>query len=97
MKDSVTIDEVITYLNELITIDTLAMAALIANRVPCNYEMAIHPTVQVHTQHGGYLVGLVGIINGMFGVDDNNWGPITWVFEEDKDQMKLVGVKRTDE
>ena len=97
MKESVTIDDVIVYLNELVELDKPAMAALIANRVPCNQQMADHPTAQVHAQHGGFFIGLVGIINGMFGVNADGWGPITWVFEEDEssEQMIFVGVKRT--
>jgi len=97
-KESVTIDDVIAYLNELVALDKPAMAALIANRVPCNQQMADHPTAQVHAQHGGFFIGLIGIINGMFGVNVDGWGPITWIFEEDEssEAMALIGVGRTD-
>lgn len=82
IKQSVTVDEVIAYLNELIDIDRVAIAALIANRVPCNEELAKHPTVQVYAQHGGYLVGMLGILNGLFGICDDGRGPIAFVFKD---------------
>lgn len=91
----ITSDEAIAYLNELIELDRPAMAALIANRVPCNLALAEHPSCQVATQHGGFQVGLIGVINGLFGVDEmdaRGWGPITWVFDN---KGNLEGVGRT--
>ena len=79
---SVTIDDAIAYLNELIELDRPAMAALIANRVPCNKALADHPTAQVGQRHGGFSIGMLGILNGLFGVDENDWGFITFVFED---------------
>ena len=82
MKEVVSIDDVIAYLNELIEIDRPAIAALIANHVPCNKELANHETVQVLAHHGGYSVGMLGILNGMFGTDDVGWGPIVFTFKD---------------
>jgi hypothetical protein len=87
------IDNVIDYLNEILATDRPAIAALMANRVPCNEQLAEHPTVQVQPQHGGYHVGLLGIINGMFGVDDLSHGLITIVFEDGN----LLKFARTDD
>lgn len=84
IKESVSIDETIALLNELIQIDANAVAALIANRVPCNEEMANHPTVQCGAQHGGFHVGMLGVINGLFGIyEGSGWGPIMFVFDDD--------------
>jgi hypothetical protein len=80
--EHVSVDDVIDYLNDLIQIDKPAVAALVANRVPCNEAMAQHPTVQVAAQNDGFHVGLLGILNGMFGVDEAGWGPIMFVFED---------------
>lgn len=82
MKETITVDHAIEYLNQLLELDKPAIAALLANRVPCNQELANHPTVQASTQHGGYHVGLLGIINGLFGVDEKERGPITLVFDK---------------
>lgn len=87
--ETISIDDAITYLNELIALDKPAIAALIANRVPCNEALANHPTVQVSKQNDGYHVGMLGILNGLFGVDDTEWGPIVFVFE-DGDLQKVV-------
>jgi len=94
VKQKVTLDEAVEYLNELIETDRPAMGALIANRVPCNQKMAEHPTVQVMAQHGGYHVGLIGIINGLFGINQYEWGPIVWEF---KDGSLLKVTKKTDD
>jgi hypothetical protein len=93
LKEQITIDEAIAYLNELIRLDKPAIAALIANRVPCNQELADHPTVQVVAQNEGFHVGMLGIINGMFGADHEGWGPIAFKFENGN----LVGVMRSDQ
>jgi hypothetical protein len=98
IKDSVSIDEVVDLLNELIQIDKPAIAALLANRVPCNAEFADHPTVQCDKWYGGYQVGILGIINGMFGVHEGEWltgwGPITATFDIADGQ--LLDFARTD-
>jgi hypothetical protein len=85
LRPSVTIDDAIAYLNELAVLDKPAIAALIANRVPCNEQLADHPTVQVGAQNGGFWVGMLGILNGLFGTLDNGWGPITFVFDDEGD------------
>ena len=82
IKWDISIEDVVSYLNELIQDDRPAMAALISNRVPCNELLADHPTCQVGKQHGGFHVGMLGVINGMFGTMPDSWGPITFVFKD---------------
>lgn len=97
MKEQITLDEAIAYLDELVTLDTPAMGALIANRVPCNEALADHPAVQASEQHGGFHIGLIDIINGMFGVHDG-WGPITFTFDDgegDTRARNLTGFSRS--
>lgn len=81
IKDSVSIDDTIAFLNELMAIDPDAMAQLCISRVPCNEALADHPTVQVAPEDQGYSVGILGIINGLFGVDGSGWGPIERVID----------------
>jgi hypothetical protein len=83
IKENISIDEVVTLLNEMLSLDIGATAALLANRVPCNSDLVNHPTIQVDTQHGVYFVGLLGVINGLFGVNEDNQGAIGYVFEDD--------------
>ena len=76
LKKQVSSKEVIDYLNQLLKTDRLAVETLFNIRVLCNGRMAKHPTVQVAKFFQRYAVGIVGIINGMFGADKNGWGCI---------------------
>lgn len=82
IKESVTIDEAIDLLNSAIKADKRAMHNLIEARVMCNKELANHPTIQISSYHveGQYVVGLLGILNGLFGIDKRGWGAIAAVF-----------------
>lgn len=75
-------ESLVTYFNQLLAIDRPAIAAMFANRVPCNKAMADHPTVQVTAQHGGYHVGLIGILNGFCGVREDGMGPLCLQWKE---------------
>jgi hypothetical protein len=77
------------YLNGLLLLDRNAIACLIANRVPCNQGLADHPTVQAGAQHGGFHVGLLGILNGLCGVrNGTTTGFINAIFEGDARELK---------
>lgn len=89
------LDQAIESLNNMIETDRLAMHALVETRVPCQ-DMLSHPTVRcVRTEDGkGWEVGLLGILNGLFGaVSSSNLGAITAVFD-DLDMIKYF--RRTD-
>ena len=91
IKASVTIDEVLTILNEAHADDPKAMDALIKARVNCNDKLADHPTIQIGVHHNGYSVGLLGILNGLFGIDSKGSGCIAASYDGDK----LIGfIKR---
>lgn len=96
MREIITIDDAIAVLNEMLDADVAATAALLANRVPCNSTLSDHPGIQVQSQHGAYFVGLMGVINGLFGTYSDGWGPINYVFEEDPsdNKMRLVRFER---
>lgn len=99
-------DDLIAFLNELVAIDPYAVAELLATRVPCNAELAAHPTVQVSTggvntkatfiRPGESRVGALGILNGYCGAIESGehagWGPITAEYEDDC----LMRFRRTD-
>jgi hypothetical protein len=88
MVDLELANRVVLYLNQLTESDRPAIAALITNRVPCNKELASHPTCQVGQQHGGYNVGILGVLNGVCGVYDDGpmkgYGPIAAMFNSGK-------------
>lgn len=97
LRETISIDDAIDFLNELLEIDRVAVHALVSTRMPCNEEMARHPTVQVAVQNGGFYVGPLGVLNGLFGSDEDFWGPIQMVFEDDPDSNfpRLVRFQRT--
>lgn len=85
IKASMTVDEVIAFLNSLLAIDPEAIKNLMWHRVRCNGSMADHPSVQVsaYPDKNKPAVGLLGILNGMFGIDEEGWGQIV-VMSDDK-------------
>jgi len=87
-------DRIITVLNECVALDREALHKLIETRVPCNRALADHPTVQVSSGAPGEFstVGLLGILNGIVGVDSDGWGFIAASFDE---EGKLVKFLRT--
>lgn len=81
IKSSVTPQEVVDFLNELLKVDRLAINAIFNSRVYCNKEMAEHPTVQVGRYEEVTQVGIVGILNGLFDTNDNDYGCISVYIE----------------
>ena len=89
IKESISVDEVIEFMNGLLKIDAEAISQLTEAQVPCNKAMADHPTVQVRAymlprdtaSPTGYSFGLLGILNGLFGVDERGWGNISAIFD----------------
>jgi hypothetical protein len=90
--DRALVDRIIGLLNEMTQADREAVQLLVETRVPCNDALADHPTVQVHSERGRHTVGLLGILNGILGADDEGWGYVCAVFD---DHMQLVNFKPT--
>lgn len=83
--------KIVAFLNELLEIDRPAIAAIIANRVPCGAALADHATVQVVPQHGGFHVGMLGLLNGLCGTMKDGGGPIAALFDKpDGDNVRDV-------
>jgi hypothetical protein len=62
--------ETVDYLNELLALSPEAMDALMKHHVDCEAALADHPTVQavaVQASQPAYVVGVLGIINGLIG------------------------------
>jgi len=79
IRESVTIAECIELLNSAVEADPSALTALTCLRVCCNQRLAGHPSIQVGFGEGsasGFMqVGLLGILNGLFGADGPEAGP----------------------
>lgn len=86
--------QAVEFLNSLLTVDDLAISSLINNRIPCNRELADHPHVQVTASRSGYLVGMLGILNGIFGTKDDGRGFIRAVYDSDDGDLMYFDVER---
>jgi hypothetical protein len=94
IREEVSIHDTIEYLNELLALDAKAMATMIGSRVQCNDALRDHHTALVlATGPAGSnaRVGMLGLLNGLFGVRDDGLGEISAVF----DKGKLVRFERT--
>jgi len=71
-RNEISAQYVVDFLNELLRMDKYAMTDLVSERISVNKELAHHPTVQVQELVKGIQeVGLLGILNGMFGIEDD--------------------------
>ncbi len=84
LKKSITVSDVCDLLNELIALDYDCAQTLISTRVRCNVAVANHPTMQVQHYKSDEFpkVGIVGIINGMFGIREDGMGAICFVVDD---------------
>ena len=82
IQRSVSIAKVVEVLNRALEADPEAIRALFNQRTPCNQQLADDPTIQVgdpgeFASCMGTSIGLLGLINGFFGVDeDTGYGAI---------------------
>ncbi len=69
-RESDAVRTAIEVLNRVHQADPSVLPALIDHRVPCNLAVADDPTVQVGKIKGTeqWEVGLLGIVNGLYGV-----------------------------
>ena len=78
-------------LNQALESDPKAISAMMAQRFDCNKALTEHPTIQT----GESDLGVMGLINGLFGVDKDGRGFIAgiWVDKETDESKKLIGFK----
>jgi hypothetical protein len=79
----------VDYLNRLLEVDRNTVECLFDIRVPCNDAMRDHPTVQVITTPNGARVGLIGVLNGLFGVDQKDRGHICTIHDEEDNLLRF--------
>lgn len=93
VTSSVTIDDVVALLNEAFKLSPKTMTALVEHRVPCTEDLASHPTIQValaidancekfKCEFKQPVCGMLGILNGLFGLNEIGRGAIEAVYEE---------------
>lgn len=74
-----TADDAIEVLNRVHSADPTVLRTLIKFRVPCNAAVANDPSVQVTPDT---TVGVLGVLNGIFGIDGNGRGPIAAHYDD---------------
>lgn len=91
LKESVTLQDAVDLLNGMLKADNHATASFIASHVQCNEELANHPTIQA-TGYGPCApsVGPLGVLNGLFGIDENGWGGIVAIYDGEENNRKLT-------
>lgn len=96
IKETVSLENIIAFLNNLLLCDPKAIESLINTRVECNEALADHRTVQVAQVGHIYEVGILGILNGIFGIHEegslNRYGELCIVYD---DAGKIVRFGRT--
>ena len=66
-RDRVSLTQAVILLNELVKADPETMQALLEARVPCGASLARHPSIQLLMKDGRPRVGLLGVLNSLFG------------------------------
>lgn len=64
----------IATLNEALAADPDAINALMRLEVECNAALGRHPSIQVGAQWLSLTLRPLGLINGLFGADEDGWG-----------------------
>lgn len=82
IKKSITPRDVCDLLNEMLKLDPDCVNSLILGRSFCNEKIAKHKTIQVlhNKKTKQNFVGLMGVINGFFGIDTDGMGAIAFIF-----------------
>lgn len=76
-KKRITPADVVFLLNELLDIDPIATNKFIKDRISCNNNLKKHPYIQVNNvDPKDPKIGLLGFLNGLFGVNENGEGCI---------------------
>lgn len=97
-EETIAVKDVIAMLNEIHQLDPELTTNMVLHRFPCNEGVKNHKTVQAHCYGDASVenpkVGIVGLLNGILGIDSNHFGPVAANFE--KDGGPLLGFKMTD-
>jgi hypothetical protein len=77
--------QAVNILNEAMRSDPRAIRALFTvHREPCNEKLAKHSTIQIRQDGDSlYSIGVLGLVNGLLGVDESGNGPICALIEDD--------------
>lgn len=79
-------------LNEVVEKDPEAANNLFGHRVECNKKIADHPTIQVSMYPPDNIpkIGIIGILNGMFGIRKNGFGALAAEIDDNNKIIRFV-------
>ncbi len=79
------IQKTIEVLNRALRADPEAITKLFSMRVLVNLELALDETIQVKEGKGEEFttLSMIGLLNGIFGIDELGWGALRAVWDED--------------
>ena len=94
LKQSITPSDVCELLNELLKLDYDCASGLVSYRQQCNESVAAHQSIQVQQYKGDPFpkVGIVGVLNGLFGIREDGMGAFC---AEVDDNGELITFKPT--
>lgn len=100
MNEKQLAERIVALLNEAFESDFAALQTLMCTRVPCNLELANHPSIQIGetlTDRGDfYHLGTLGLINGLLRDGRYQvamaWEPVETAFNE-LNTSRLVGFR----
>lgn len=92
IKKSINQLDVVGLLNEMLLKDPECVKAVFSHRVPCNDAIAHHPTIQVqqYKEQKTPVVGLLGILNGLFGIGEDGFGAFAMEIDEEGNILKFL-------
>ncbi len=84
-------NKTVDLLNECLITDKEAISKLVNERVVVSETLADHPIIQVRAINGDYLLGILGILNGILS-EDNEFITAEYLSDEDVliDKFKII-------
>lgn len=71
-------------LNEALELEPYTIQNMFKSRFCVGSGLVQHPTIQVLQEAGVHTLGVLGLINGLFGVLSDNRGRITGIYEGER-------------
>ncbi|MDF1666286.1 MAG: hypothetical protein P1V97_31345, partial [Planctomycetota bacterium] len=84
MKLQITPDQACEFLNELLKKDQEFVKSLVSTRFKCQGSLAFDPNLLClySSDFSAAYAGFLGVLNGLFGIDENGQGCISVFVEE---------------
>ena len=98
--ESITINQILEVLNEMVGIDPEFTKKLMTTRFPCNHEMRDHKSIQVHCYDKASVekpeAGFLGVLNGLIGIDRNHFGAVSAIYNDNDGSIQGFNLTDTD-